>query len=58
MSGGLGAGPSLIAAKLFNLMARVDMVYVSYRGVASALGDLLGGHLQLVFSALPAAIEY
>jgi tripartite-type tricarboxylate transporter receptor subunit TctC len=58
MSGGLGTGPSLIAAKLFNLMARVDMVYVSYRGVASALGDLLGGHLQLVFSTLPAAIEY
>jgi tripartite-type tricarboxylate transporter receptor subunit TctC len=58
MSGGLGAGPSLIAANLFNLMARVDIVYVSYRGPASALGDLLGGHLQLVFSTLSAAIEY
>jgi tripartite-type tricarboxylate transporter receptor subunit TctC len=31
---------------------------VSYRGMAPALNDLLGGHLQLVVSTLPAAIEY
>ena len=58
ISGGPAAGTGLIAAELFKLMAGVNMVYVSYRGMASALNDLLGGHLQLVVSTLPAAIEY
>ena len=58
ISGGPAAGTGLIAAELFKLMAGVNMVYVSYRGMASALNDLLGGHLQLVVSTLSAAIEY
>ena len=58
ISGGPAAGTGLIAAELFKLMAGVNMVYVSYRGMAPALNDLLGGHLQLVVSTLPAAIEY
>ena len=58
ISGGPAAGTGLIAAELFKLMAGVNMVYVSYRGMASALNDLLGGHLQLVVSTLPAAIGY
>ena len=58
ISGGPAAGTGLIAAELFKLMAGVNMVYVSYRGMPPALNDLLGGHLQLVVSTLPAAIEY
>jgi tripartite-type tricarboxylate transporter receptor subunit TctC len=31
---------------------------VPYRGLSPALADLLGGQVQLVFSTVPAAIEY
>jgi tripartite-type tricarboxylate transporter receptor subunit TctC len=35
-----------------------DMLDVPYRGLGPALADLLGGQVQLVFSTVPAAIEY
>jgi tripartite-type tricarboxylate transporter receptor subunit TctC len=31
---------------------------VPYRGLSPALTDLLGGQVQVIFSSLPAAIEY
>jgi tripartite-type tricarboxylate transporter receptor subunit TctC len=34
------------------------MTHVPYRGLAPALTDLMGGQVQLIFSTLPAAIEY
>ena len=36
----------------------LDMLDVPYRGLSPALADLLGGQVQLVFSTVPAAIEY
>jgi tripartite-type tricarboxylate transporter receptor subunit TctC len=56
-SGGNGT-PGHIAGELFKMMAGVDMVHVPYRGAAPALTDLLGGQVQVIFSPLPAAIEY
>src|SRR5579883_517233 len=54
-----GAGTiSQVAAALFMMMAGVEMVHVPYRGSAPALTDLLGGQVQVMFAALPSAIEF
>src|SRR5215475_13018376 len=36
----------------------VSMIHVPYRGLSPALTDLLAGQVQVIFSSLPAAIEY
>ena len=54
-SGGTGS-PHHIVGELFKLMAGVDMVHVPYHGGAPALTDLLGGHVQVMFSPLPESI--
>jgi tripartite-type tricarboxylate transporter receptor subunit TctC len=48
-SGGVGAFHHLAAA-LFANMTGVKMIHVPYRGSAPALGDLVGGYIQLVFT--------
>jgi tripartite-type tricarboxylate transporter receptor subunit TctC len=40
------------------MMAGVNMLHVPYRGLSPALTDLLGGQVQVVFSTMPASIEY
>jgi tripartite-type tricarboxylate transporter receptor subunit TctC len=47
-----------VAGELFKMMTGVKMVHVPYRGAAPALIDLLGGHVQGYFGALPASIKY
>jgi tripartite-type tricarboxylate transporter receptor subunit TctC len=56
-SGGSGA-PSHLAGELFKMMTGTAMVHVPYRGMAPALTDLLGGHVQVAFGALSSSIEY
>jgi len=56
-SGGIG-GPSHVAGELFKMMTGTDMLLVSYRGMAPAVTDLLGGQVQVMFNSLPASIEY
>ena len=48
-SGGPGT-PSHLAAELFKAMAGGEFVHVPYKGVGPAINDLLGGHLQFMFS--------
>src|SRR5712671_1338733 len=50
-SAGIGSGPH-VAGELFKTMTGARMVHVPYRGDAPALTDLLGGQVQLYFSAL------
>ena len=38
-----------IAAELFKLTAKVDIVHVPYKGAAPALQDLVGGHVMMMF---------
>jgi tripartite-type tricarboxylate transporter receptor subunit TctC len=54
-----GSGTTLhIAGELFKLMTGVNMVNVLYRGAGPARTDLLGGQVQVMFDAMPQAIEY
>jgi tripartite-type tricarboxylate transporter receptor subunit TctC len=56
-SGGNGA-PEHMAGELFKIMTGVNMLHVPYRGALPALTDLLAGQVQVMFAAMPAAIEY
>lgn len=40
-----------LAAELFKSMAAVDIVQVPYKGAGAAMNDLLGGHVEIMFSA-------
>lgn len=49
-----GNGTTLhLAAVLFAMMADVELIHVSYKGNAPALNDVLGGQVDMIFSALP-----
>ncbi len=55
-SGG-GAGSSLsLAAELFKLRTGIAIINVPYKGAANALTDLLGGHIDAMFDALPVQV--
>jgi tripartite-type tricarboxylate transporter receptor subunit TctC len=47
-----------LAGELFKMMADVSLVHVPYRGNGSALTDLIGGQVDVMFSSMPAAIQY
>jgi tripartite-type tricarboxylate transporter receptor subunit TctC len=52
-SSGIG-GFGHICAELFSLMTKAKLTHVPYKGVAIALTELVGGHIQLMFnSAVP-----
>ena len=56
-SGGTGSAAHL-SAELFKMMTGVRMVHVPYKGVGLALGDLLSGHIDLMFPAIASAVPY
>src|SRR5258708_30657043 len=47
-----------VAGELFKRMAGVNMMHVPYRGAGPAVTDLLGSQVQVMFAAMPSAIEY
>jgi tripartite-type tricarboxylate transporter receptor subunit TctC len=55
-SGGTGTAPHM-SGELFKVMTGVNMVHVPYRGEGLALTDLLGGQVQLMFSASSVSLE-
>src|SRR5213080_2194564 len=57
--GSAGSGtPQNIACELFKMMAGVDLVHIPYRGGAPATTDLVGGHLQAIFSPVSESIQH
>src|SRR5262245_34811712 len=56
-SAGIGSG-NHIAGALFKMMTGVNLVHVPYRGAGPALGDLLGGQVQVMFATISSSIEY
>ena len=49
---------SHLAAVMFASTAGVDLVHVPYKGLAPALGDLLSGQVQLMFSSVVAILPH
>jgi len=56
-SAGNGSPPHVIG-ELFKIMAGVNMVHVPYRGAATALTDLLGGQVQVMFPGMLSSITH
>jgi tripartite-type tricarboxylate transporter receptor subunit TctC len=57
--GSAGSGtPQNIACELFKMMAGVNLTHVPYRGGAPATTDLVGGHIQVIFSPVSESIEH
>ncbi len=47
-----------LAGVLFNMMAGTRMAYITYKGAAATIPDLIGGRVQLLFSGIPAALPH
>jgi tripartite-type tricarboxylate transporter receptor subunit TctC len=47
-----------VTGELFKMTTGIDMVHVPYRGGAPAIADLIGGHVQVLFSVLAETIEH
>jgi tripartite-type tricarboxylate transporter receptor subunit TctC len=45
-----------LSAELFRAMTHINIVHVPYKGAPPALADLVGGHVQMMFSTLPAVL--
>jgi tripartite-type tricarboxylate transporter receptor subunit TctC len=56
-SGGTGSGNHL-AAELFSQMTGARFTHVPYKGATSAVNDLIGGNIQLIFGGLPGLIPH
>ena len=56
-SSGAGTGTHL-AAELFKNVAGVDIVHVPYKSAGTAISDLIGGQVHLMFSTLPSVIPH
>jgi len=50
-----GSG-SHLSAELFKAKTGVEVTYVPYKGAAALNNDLLGGHIPVVFSVVPASL--
>jgi tripartite-type tricarboxylate transporter receptor subunit TctC len=46
-----------LSGELLNEQAKIDLVHIPYRG-ATAVTDLLGGQIQLMFATIPSVIQH
>jgi len=53
-----GATTQHLAAGLLNQLAKTDILLVPYKGSAPAMNDLVSGHVQMMFNAMPSTIPY
>ena len=58
MATGVNGGAPHVAGELFKLLTGISMVQVPYKGLSLALSDLLADQVQVLFSGVPAAIEF
>jgi len=56
-SSGIGS-PGHLSGEVFKLMTKVRFVHVAYKGSSQALIDLLGGHVQIAFPTVVAAMVH
>jgi tripartite-type tricarboxylate transporter receptor subunit TctC len=55
-SPGIGSANHL-SGELFKSMAKINLTHVPYKGSGPAMADLLGGHIQMMFDAIPANLQ-
>ena len=52
-----GAGTSIhVSGELFKTMTGIDMVHIPYKGRATAIPDLLGGRVTMMFDNMPSSL--
>ena len=56
-SAGVGTSPQL-AGEMFKTMAGVDLVHVPYKGNAEVTNAIIGGHVKVYFSLVPASLPH
>jgi len=56
-SGGIGSSTHL-GGELLKFVAGIDMKHVPYKGTGPAMNDLVGGHVQMMFSGISSARPY
>lgn len=57
--GSAGTGSSQhLAGELFKMVAKVDMVYIPYKGLAQAVPNLISGEIQILFSGIADALPH
>lgn len=54
---GLGSSNHM-AGELFNTMANINLVHVPYKGNSPSITDTLAGHVEMVFSGVPALMPH
>lgn len=55
-----GAAPGAtihMAAELFKIMAKIDMMLIPYKGEGPAIVDVMGGQVMLMFSNIPVSMQ-
>jgi len=54
-----GAGSSShLSGELFNILARIRMVAIPYKGAAPGVTDVIGGHVLLMFGNMPVSLPH
>ena len=56
--GAILSGSNHLGSELFKLQAGVDLLFVPYKGNATALTDLLGGQLQVMFNQISVSLPH
>ena len=56
-SAGLGSSNHM-AGELFKVMAGINIVHVPYKGNTPSITDAIAGHIEMVFSGVPALIPH
>jgi len=52
-----GSGTSIhVSGELFKTMTGIDMMHIPYKGRASAIPDLLGGRVTMMFDNMPSSL--
>jgi tripartite-type tricarboxylate transporter receptor subunit TctC len=52
------AGSTHLAAELFNVMYGVKTTHIPYKGISLAMTDLVGGHIDIVYTGIPSALPF
>jgi tripartite-type tricarboxylate transporter receptor subunit TctC len=56
--GGATAGTPHMFGELFKALAKVDFLFVPYKGEAPAINDAVGGQISMVFSNIPTVLPF